>query len=104
LRQLRAQESATEALIGRVSRLEADRAVVGSLSTEVARLKEAQSVLSSEIEKVRQQLRELAVPPKSSPPLAAQGSTASSTGAPAPSGWKSAILADFPKLFEDFKQ
>jgi chromosome segregation ATPase len=58
LRRSQVQESATEALLGRVSRLEADRAVAGSLSTEVARLKELQSVLSSEIDKVRQQLRE----------------------------------------------
>jgi hypothetical protein len=57
MRQLQAQESATEAILGRVSQLEADRGFVGSLSTEVARLKEAQSVLSGEVDKVRQQLR-----------------------------------------------
>jgi hypothetical protein len=47
-----------EAVLERVSRLEADRALVGSLSTEVARLRELQSLFSNEVVKVREQLRE----------------------------------------------
>jgi hypothetical protein len=58
LRRSQAQESAAEGVLKRLSRLEADGAVVGSLSTEVARVKELQSVLGGEVEKVRQQLRE----------------------------------------------
>jgi hypothetical protein len=42
--------------------------------------------------------------PKSPPTLAAQKSTASSAVAPSPLGWNSAIVPDFPKLFEDFKR
>jgi hypothetical protein len=53
LRQSQAQESATEGVLGRVSLLEADRAVLGSLSIEMARLKEPQSMLSGEVEKIR---------------------------------------------------
>jgi hypothetical protein len=58
LRRLQAQESSTEGVVERVSLLEADRAVVVSLSTEMARLKEFQSLLSGQVEKVRQQFRE----------------------------------------------
>jgi hypothetical protein len=58
MRRSQAQESAMEAVLQRVSRLEADRAVVGSLVTEVARLKEAHSMLSGKFDKVGQQLRE----------------------------------------------
>jgi hypothetical protein len=53
-----AQESAMEAILERVSRLEADRALVGSLWTEIARLRELQSVFSNEVEEVREQLRD----------------------------------------------
>jgi hypothetical protein len=57
LRRSQAQESATEAILGRVSRLEADHVVVGSLLTEMTRLKELESVLSGEVEKVRNEVK-----------------------------------------------
>jgi hypothetical protein len=58
LRQLQAQESRMKGVLERVSWLEADHAAVGGLSTEVAGLKEFQSVLNDEADTVRQQLRE----------------------------------------------
>jgi flagellar biosynthesis chaperone FliJ len=58
LRRSQAQESAMEAVLERLSQLEADRAFVGSLSTEVARLRELQSMFSNEVGKVREHLRE----------------------------------------------
>jgi hypothetical protein len=42
--------------------------------------------------------------PSSLPPLAAPKPTASSARAPPRSEWNSAIVTDFPKLFEDFKE
>jgi hypothetical protein len=36
--------------------------------------------------------------------LTAQKSMVASTVLPPPSGWNCAIVADFPKLFEDFKR
>jgi hypothetical protein len=170
LRQSQAQESATEAVLGRVSQLEADHAVVGSLSREMAHLKELQSVLSDEIERVRQQLREVnksadnakdiglvsravaaeaqktfeahlgrvsrietdllalrrelvlaqAKPPATAPTSPRSGARAQSPSAAGASsavpaaphpmglvasvGWNSAIVPDFPKLFEDLGQ
>jgi hypothetical protein len=175
LRRSQAQESATEAVLGRVLRLEADRAVVGSLSTEMAHLTEFQSVLSGEVEKVHQQfseakesadkatglslasravaeeaqkrvaevqsevetqgngLREVRALAEGAQtkadsteallgrmgPLEAEGSSLRTAPVvpalqeleahllilrAAHAGWNSAIIPDFPKLFEDFKQ
>jgi hypothetical protein len=180
LRRLQAQEWATKGAVERMSRLEADHAVVGSLSTEEDRLKELQSQLSGEVKSVGQELREAKesadnaknvglasravaeeaqktgeahlarmsrleanllsrrsgpVPAETNRPATARKSSASrappsrappsraparkpspeaaSSTVPvpvrpmspiAPAGWNSAIVRDFPKIFECFKQ
>jgi hypothetical protein len=89
-RHSQAQESTSDVLLGRVARLEA---VVSPLIT---------APVSA--------LAHSTVPTDKSPPPSIVPSPSVAPTAPTsplatpPSGWNSAIVADFPKLFEDFKQ
>jgi hypothetical protein len=117
-RQSRLQESTSELLLGRVARLEAavspliaapapalvhstvptDKSPPPSIvpSPSVARAAPPPPMASSPSGSVPQ-----AVVPIAPPPAPA---SLASAGLPPPSGWNSAIVADFPKLFEDFKE
>jgi hypothetical protein len=88
-RHLRTQGSASEALLGRVSRLEA----------EVSALQTAPALAHSIVPTAKP-------PPPSSPtsPLSTPPSVSVPPALPSSPGWNSAIVHDFPKLFEDFKQ
>jgi hypothetical protein len=102
LRQLQGQESATEGVLERVSRLEAELSALRSALGPPPMGRPVTAPTST------------AVPPQNQngasaparvhlPPLSAPKSTAS-FAVLRPLGWNSAIVPDFPKLFEEFKQ
>jgi hypothetical protein len=143
-RQFRAQESASEALLGRVARLEAEASALRSaaetetkpalaqLQSDVARLKADFSALQLAPSPARppapaptpprptvpaQKSASVApaaptsppaIPPSGSVPRAvvpiASAPAPTSPLATPPLGWNSAIVPDFPKLFDDFKK
>jgi hypothetical protein len=115
-RHLRLQESSSEGLLGRVARLEAE---VSALRTESALARSTvptqksppPSIVPSASITPAVPTSSLATPPSGSIPQAVVPiASASLRTSPAsavalrPSGWNSAIVPDFPKLFEDFKE
>jgi hypothetical protein len=85
---LQAQESSSEALLGRVGRLEAELSALQTAS--------ALPLASPPSRSVSQAVVPIASAPAPTSPASAV--------ARAPSGWNSAIVPDFPTLFEDFKR
>jgi hypothetical protein len=103
-RHSRVQKSRSEAVLGRVVRLEA----------EVSALVAASAFPHSTVPIQQSRRRSiapsaptspLATPPPGSVPIAsAPAPTVPASAAFIPSGWHSAIVPDFPELFEDFKE
>jgi hypothetical protein len=116
LRHSRMQESSSEALLGRVARLEAAVSAVQTASahphsTVPTHTSPPPSIVPSASVAPAAPTSPIAIPPSGSVPQAvvpiasarAPTSPASAASGP-PSGWNSAIVPDFPKLFEDFKK
>jgi hypothetical protein len=112
-RQLRAQESASEALLGRVAGLEAEASALRSaaegetrpaltrLQSDVARLKADFSAL--QLAPIPPSAQTEKSPPPTSPSPARPPAPTGTPPRPMVSPQKSAIVPDFPELFEDFK-
>jgi hypothetical protein len=94
-RHSRAQESTSEALLGRIARLEAEVSVLV--------LVPASAVSDSTVPR-SPPLVPLATPPSASVPQSFVPTAPVSATFGPPSVWHSAIVPDFPKLFEDFKK
>jgi hypothetical protein len=116
LRHLLAQESSSEALFGRMARLEAAVSALQTASALPHSIVSAQkspppSIVPSASVAPAVPTSPLATPPsgpvsQSVVPIASAHvpTSPASVAAPPPSGWNSAIVPDFPKLFEDFKK
>jgi hypothetical protein len=91
-RQSQVQELSSEGLLGRMARLEAEVSALHTGPTLPLATAPTQKPPPSSI-----------VPSASMAPATAPTSRTSAV-APPPSGWNSAIVADFPKIFEDFKK
>jgi hypothetical protein len=108
LRHSRAQESASEAVLGRVARLEADLSALHTASglphsSVSAQKSHPPSIVPSASVAPTTPASPLSIVPSGSVPQAGVP-TSPASAVVIPSGWNSAIVADFPKLFEDFKQ
>jgi hypothetical protein len=100
-----------EAVAALEERMRVQESLQQKIRTEVER---SVGEVRSEVENVREALREVRHPPSLVPsasvapavptsPPATPAPTSSASVSPPPSGWKCAIVSDFPKLFEEFK-
>jgi hypothetical protein len=101
-RQAQVQESAVEALLGRVGRLETEATALRSTTETITASTITQ--LQIDLKKLKDATASLAArAAPSSVPASPLPATSTPPVLPSPSGWDSVIVSGFPAIFEEFK-